>query len=180
MSNERNLVPGGRRHKKKCRRYKVQRLPAAIQEQIGEGFARGDSFRAITARVRDAGHRIGVDAIRRYWHAVWNEQHERLRNARLIMAALKHAMQLAPSSPSGQLAEELLYTMVCMKLEQMEEEPSRVLLQEAREQEKVGGKRPAGGKRERPQGLVEEARAVRRRWRELYGLEEADDDEEQG
>lgn len=172
-----NLTPGGAPHQKKRRRYKVDRLPVRLQEGVMRGYARGDSFRDIAAALKKAGQPVGKDAIRKYYHAVWRDEHERLRRARLAMVALKESLQLEPESESGAVAEELLYTAVCDRWTEFEEEPWEVLLREAREQQKATGqkKRTRVGK----MSAVEQAREVRRRWRELYGLEETDDDTEE-
>lgn len=171
MSREENLTPGGQPHEKKRRHYKAQRLPPDVQDLIARGFIRGDSFRAIAAAARAAGHPIGKDAIRNFWHAVWKDEHERLRNAHLVMIALKDALRLDPDSPSGKFAQEMLYTMVVSKLGEIEKQPSMDLLQEAREQAKVGEKKNGKPTRRAEMNPAEQAREVRRRWRELYGLE---------
>jgi len=171
------LIPGGAPHEKKRRHYKVDRLPPSIQQMIAEQYAAGASFRDITGQVCAAGHPIGKDAIRRYWHAVWHEEHEQLQRGRLALVVIKRALQLEPGSESAKVAEEILYTLLCGKLKEMQTQPWEVLLREAREQQKVSGKEKKAPAKKAGKGAVAEAREVRRRWRKLYGLEEEADGE---
>lgn len=170
-------LTGGTSHERKRRHYKVDRLPPSIQQMIAEQYAGGASFREIAQRVGEAGHRIGKDAIRKYWHAVWREEHEALRRGRLALVVMKRALQLEPESESGKVAEEMLYTLLCGKVKEIGQQPWDVLLHEAREQQKTSGgkKKPAAKK----VSSVEQAREIRRRWRRLYGLDDADEETEE-
>jgi hypothetical protein len=173
-------LTGGTSEERKRKHYKVDRFPPAIQQMIAEQYAAGVSFRDIAKQCREAGYPIGKDALGRYWRAVWKEEHEELRRGRLALVVIKRALELEPKSESRRVAEEILYTLLCGKLREMKQQPWDVLLREAREQEKtgVGRKRGSNGKPERHPSAVEQGREIRRRWRRLYGLEEADDTQE--
>ena len=88
---------------------------------------------------------------------------------------LKEALQLEPNSEDAQMAEELLYTVVVNKLDEIEREGPLPLLREAREQGEAAGKKapPPAASSGSP---AEQAREVRRRWRELYGLDAGEDE----
>ena len=160
------------------RRYAVDRLPGHVQAEIFRGYGRGDAYWKIRAKVKTLGHEISENALSRYWRNVWSDEVGRIRMARHYKEALKEALQMAPDSENAKLAEELLYSVVMTMLGPIEKERPLDLLREAREQKKATGKgddkRPAGEE----QSPAEQARTIRRRWRELYGMEEPDDGEE--
>lgn len=151
MNAAANLIPGGKAHQKVLRRrFKVDRLPPKAQAAVFRGFARGHTYKKIQAEVKRLGTYISEGALCHYWNAVWQAEHERLRQARANLALLKNALQLEPDSPSGQLAEELLYTIVFQKIPLIEQEGPLPLLREAREQQKVSGKQGADSPRRDP------------------------------
>lgn len=180
MNGAANLVPGGKPHQKVLRRrFKVDRLPPKAQAAVFRGFAGGHTYKKIQAEVKRLGTHISEGSLCHYWHAVWQAEHERLRQARANVALLKNALQLEPDSPSGQLAEELLYTIVFQKIPLIEQEGPLPLLREAREQQKLtAGKTPAR-KTDSDLNPVAQARHIRRRWRQLYGLETSNDVEQE-
>jgi len=159
------------------RRYAVDRLPPSVQAEIFRGYGRGDAYWKIREKVKSLGHNLSENALSRYWRNVWGHQVERIRLARQYKEALKEAMLEAPESENAKLAEELLYSMVMLMLDKVEQEKPLDILREAREQKKAGGKadskRPPG----EPQNPTEQARVIRRRWRELYGLDEPNEEE---
>lgn len=160
------------------RRYKVDRLPGTAQVAIFRGFLRGDSYKKICATVKTLGHEISENALSRYWRRVWHKQVDRVRMARATKESLKEALLLAPESENAKIAEELLYTVVFDKLEDIEKQEPMALFREAREQRKSSGKDESKSVPPGEQTPVEQGRAIRRRWRELYGMEEPDDGEE--
>jgi len=169
-------VPGTETYR---RHYKVNRLPVRVQRVIFSGYACGRSYRQIRAAVRALGHDIGESSLGRYWRDCWQREQTRLRRAWLMKETLKDDLLLDPESANARLAEELLYTTVVSKLEEVEQEAPLPLLREAREQSKAAEKKGSGDTR--PPGAsnpIEQAREIRRRWRKLYGLEEADEAEE--
>jgi hypothetical protein len=160
------------------RRYKVDRLSGAAQEAIFQGFLRGDSYKKICAAVKAMGEDIGENALSRYWRRVWHKQVDRVRMARATKETLKEALMLKPGTENAKIAEELLYTVVFDKLEDIEKQDPMALFREAREQRKSSGKEESNRAPAEAQTPVEQGRAIRRRWRELYGMEESDDGEE--
>jgi len=179
MRGAANLTPGGKPHQRHVRRFKIDRLPPQAKTLVFDGFARGDTFRKIAADLIKVGHPVGHSSISRYWREVWSAAHDRLRFARAGVAALKQALQLDPKSPSGQLAEEMLYTIVFQKLEEIEKQKPLDLLHEAREQEKLKSpKRPVG--RPANGSPPQDARNLRRRWRQLYGIDEEAENDKTG
>lgn len=180
MTRTENLTPGGKPHERHVRRFKIDRLPPEAKTLVFDGFARGDTFRQIAADLVRIGHPVGHSTISRYWREVWSAAHDRLRFARAGAAALKQALQLDPKSPSAQLAEEMLYTFVFQKLEDVEKQKPLVLLHEAREQRKADStakdrrSQPATGKPKNLKGHLDQ----------LYGpgvvvVEDVDEDAQQ-
>jgi len=165
MRGAENLTPGGKPHKRRVRRFKIDRLPPKAKTLIFDGFARGDTFRQIAADLIKTGHPVGHSTISRYWSQVWSAEHDRLRFARASLAALKQALQLDPKSPSAQLAEELLYTMVFQKLTEIEKQQPLTLLHEAREQKKVEATMKGRGSKAK----TTERKSLKRHLEQLYG-----------
>ncbi len=165
MSGAENLTPGGKPHRRHVRRFKIDRLPPDAKTLVFDGFARGDTFRKIAADLIKIGHPVGHSSISRYWREVWSTAHERLRFARAGVAALKQALQLDPNSPSGQLAEEMLYTFVFQKLEDVEKQKPLVLLHEAREQHKVEPTAKAGASKAK----TSDPKSLKQHLDQLYG-----------
>lgn len=157
---------------KRPRSFKIDRLPPEAQDVVFDGFASGSSFKEITRQLKGLGHSISEHAVGRYWRSVWKEKHQQLREARLHMSVLKQALRMDSESPSGKLAEELLYTIVFQKLDEIELEAVFPLLKEARELQKTGGK-AAPGNPARRRSSQDDTAAVRRRWRRLHGLDDS-------
>lgn len=157
------------------RRYLVDRLPGQVQEEIFAGYVRGDAYGKIREKVKSLGHEISENALSRYWRKVWGKQVHRIRLARQYKQALKDALLKNPDSEDAELAEELLYSVVVTMLDKVEQEKPLDIMREAREQKKAAGKAAAKGPRSEAQSPAEQARTIRRRWRELYGIEESDE-----
>ncbi len=165
-----NLTPGGKPHYRQMRRLRVDRLPPDAQDLVAAGLSRGDSLEKISADLKALGHRVGCKALSNFWRYVWRDEHDRLRRARFVKQIVKQALQLGPGSTSSEAAEELLYTLLCDKLPEIEGWKPTRLLHEAREQKKLNPRAsPAPSAPSR--SPAEQAREVRRRWRQLYGLE---------
>jgi hypothetical protein len=169
----------GARDRKPYRRFKVEQLPPKAQAVVFEGLARGESYPAIARAVTRLGNSISRDAIMRFRQCAWNAERNRLKRARANLALLKDILGLDARSPSAQIAEEMLYTSGCNNLSERESAHLLGVLREAREQRKARGRKGAAGDAGAPErNPVEQAREIRRRWRKLYGLEEAEDAEE--
>lgn len=173
------VLRGSDKAEHRSRRYKVERLPAKARATIFRGYADGEPYEKIEADLAQMGYRITKGAIGNYWRDIWRDEHQRLREAYGNTALLKEALQLEPESRSRQVAEELLYTLVFQAFPLLRKEGPMSLLREARgfekrlaEAQKDKGKLEEGGE-------VDQGRAIRRRWRELYGLEGGDDDAEE-
>lgn len=172
--------PAAQRPRRPKRRlYKVERLSPEIQILIFDGYARGDSYAKIASEVSQPGHSISPRAVGRYWNDIWREEHERLRQARANLALLKRALQLDPKSPCGEIAEELLYTIVFDKMPLFRREQPLPLLREAREQEKIGERKKTTP---RTDADPSKGASLKQRLEQLYGPgvvveEEVSDDE---
>jgi len=166
----------GEQPKKKIRRrYKVDLLPGHVQGVIFRGFVSGEAYWKIRKAAKELGHDISENALSRYWRNVWQNEIDFIRKARAYKEALKEALQLDPQSKNGQIAEELLYDIVFNMLRRIEEEDPLDLLREAREQQKSSPK-DAKPVPEQDSSPVAQGREIRRRWRQLYGLEPADEE----
>ncbi len=161
------------------RRFLIDRLPGPVQSLIFRGYIRGDSYDKIRADVRRAGCSISAMALSSYWRRVFHQEVDRIRQARAMKEALMEALELEPGTENAQLTEELVLTALCSKAKELEKEPAMVLLREAREERRAAGGSRRGKKPQAATSPVEQARAIRRRWRELYGLEGGDDDAEE-
>ncbi|MBI2957012.1 MAG: DUF3486 family protein [Acidobacteria bacterium] len=162
------------------RRYKVERLPPRVQMMVFRAYARGVPYEKISARLERRGFHIHRNSLSRYWRNIWHEEHERLVEARAIMAVLKEAFQLGPKSPTRTVAEELLYTMVIEKMGELKQEAVLKLLYEAREQERQGRVQESGKRHKTNSSPARQAREVRRRWRRLYGMDNGEEDDKEG
>lgn len=147
--------------------WKVDRLPPRAQAAVFRGLAGGHSLARIVAAVRKAGGSISRRALLCFRQRGWNNERYRLKRARANLEVLKEALQLDPSSTTAQVAEELLYTMVCQKLEGLEPPPDFSLLREAREQKKARARSGATAAAP-PAPLSEEE--LDRKIRQIYGL----------
>ncbi|MFQ5724031.1 MAG: phage protein Gp27 family protein [Terriglobia bacterium] len=160
----------------RSRRYKVERLPAKARALIFRGFTEGEAYEKIRSDLEAMGYRITKEAIGNYWRDIWREEHERLREAHANMALIKRALEMDPDSPSHQVANELLYTLVFQAFPMLKQEGPLRLLREAREQEGKTAKTTQGSVRS--ESRAEQGRAIRQRWRELYGLNPAEEEKE--
>ena len=118
-----------------------------------------------------AGKNPALATERRCKRTIYREALVHVREARSHLSLLKQALQLAPHSPNGQVAEELLYTIVFQKLRELEEQDALTLLRLAREQQRAADGKEARRSRKPPANPVEQGREIRRRWRQLYGLD---------
>ena len=169
--------PAPPRRKKTRHRSKIDRLPVDLQRLVWDGYARGDTYATIRADLGRRGHDITEEALSRYWHTVWAAQIKRLREARAFMASMKGAFKLPADSASSEVADELLYTLICQMQPRIEAESPMRLLRELRLRAKAGLAAAPPRTAEAAASPVEEAQEVRRRWRQLYGLDEPEANE---
>lgn len=155
-------------------RFKVERLPPKARALVFSGLARGESYRVLAKQLQQLGYDITPWALFRFRKKAWKNEHHRLQRARANLEVLKEALQLDPQSTSARIAEEILYTAVCDRLFEARAPNPLALLREAREQQKVSGKTAGDSRRLARLSPTEQAREVRRRWRQLYGLEHPD------
>jgi hypothetical protein len=111
--------------------------------------------------------KISAGALSNYWRHCWHFEEDRVRTARALSDRMALAIQKTGKTHLAVVGREMLFTKVFEKLKELDKASVWQLLREARELERVtSGKKLAG-----------QAHEIRRRWRELYGLEEPDDEE---
>lgn len=159
------------------RAFKLERFPLHIQAAVFRAYGRGESYKDIAQWVTKQGYPITEPSIGRYWRKVYRDRHKKLQEAWLIKEHLKEALRGDRKSSNAAMAEELLYTMVVKKMDELEQEPPMPLLKEGREQGKVAGEaqETAAPVKSSP---VQQAREIRHRWRHLYGLDQPDQPDE--
>ena len=160
-------------------RYKIDHLPPPAQTLVFRGFARGDTYAAIRAALAQLGFALSKDAIARYRRRAWPLERNRLKRVRATVDVLKEGFLLDPSSTTAQIAEELLYTEVCNKMLDSEENAKQDVfpwLREAREQKKLNPRKQLA-LADSPQLSDEE---IDRRIREIYGLPPEPDNGKKG
>jgi hypothetical protein len=157
---------------KKRRGFLIERLPLHVQMRVFEGYGSGESYQQISAALATRGYKVSEECLSRYWRRVWHEEFNTLRLGWVVKEFLKKALTKSPKSSNAKMAEELLYTAAVMKVKQLKEEPPVALMKEGREQGKAAGREAEPEGRKRRKSPVVQAREIRRRWRELYGLEE--------
>lgn len=160
------------------RNYLVNRLPPSVQARVFDWYARGVPYHKMSERLAKLGHRINPHALGRYWRHVWHEEHEDLIAARGLLVVFKKAFRLPAKSQSSEFASEMLYSMLLSKVKEMRAKDPEVLLAQAREQEKRGGGEQRNEGRGKKRSAAAEAKEVRRRWRELYGMNEDEGEED--
>lgn len=153
------------------RNYLVNRLPPAVQARVFDMYARGVQYKKMSERLRKMGHWIHPAALSRYWRHVWHQEHQDLVAARGLLAVFQKAFRMPAGSRSRDFAREMLYSMLVNKVKELRAKDPEVLLKQARAQEETTGG-PAGNDRPgKKRSALAEAREVRRRWRQLYGLD---------
>jgi len=170
----------GLRHEypKKRRGFLIDRLPLHMQMRIFEGYGSGETYAQISAALAKRGYKVSEECLSRYWRRVWRDEFEKLRLGWVVKEFLKKALTKKPGSSNAKMAEELLYTAAVEKIDELKEEPPVTLLKEGREQGKAAGKEAEPETPRRKASPVVQAREIRRRWRQLYGLEESDEEKE--
>lgn len=160
------------------RGFKLERLPLHVQAATFRALGQGETYVDISAKLRKQRYSLTAGSIGRYWRKVWKKTHKKLQEAYLIKEHLKEALRGKRKSSNAAMAEELLYTMIVKKLDELEQEPPMPMLKEAREQAKVAGEEEETPPSEKASPVLQ-AREVRRRWRQLYGLEEDAEEEDE-
>ena len=170
----------GLRHEypKKRRGFLIDRLPLHIQMRVFEGYGSGETYAQISAALAKRGYKVSEECLSRYWRRVWRDEFEKLRLGWVVKEFLKKALTKKPGSSNAKMAEELLYTAAVEKIDELKEEPPVTLLKEGREQGKAAGAEEKPEGRKKKASPVVQAREIRRRWRQLYGLEESDEEKE--
>jgi len=163
---------------RKRRGFLIDRLPLHIQMRIFEGYGSGETYAQISAAVAKRGYKVSEECLSRYWRRVWRDEFEKLRLGWVVKEFLKKALTKKPGSSNAKMAEELLYTAAVGKIDELKEEPPVTLLKEGREQGKAAGPEEKPEERKKKASPVAQAREIRRRWRQLYGLEEPDEETE--
>ena len=165
-----------RREKTEERRrvYRVERLPLEARDCVLNGFAAGKHYEEIRAELGRLGVKISAGALSNYWRGRWRFEEDRVRMARALAERIRGAMKEVSDTPLAVVGREMLFTKVFEKLKELDDASVWQLLREGRELARVTrGERLTGASEETKKELsaVEQARAIRRRWRELYGLE---------
>jgi hypothetical protein len=163
---------------KRRRVFRLERLPVDARERALEGFALGKTYEEIRDQLAKMGHKISIQALGNYWRKRWAFEEGRVKAARALAERIGQAMAKVGKTPLAVVGRELLFTKVFEKLSELDEASVWELLREARELERVtsGKKLAVEDEQAESKGAVGQAREVRRRWRELYGLDEADEE----
>ena len=98
-----------------------------------------------------------------------------LREIRKTIDKFKRELRLSDDSAADPFLRERLFTDLALNFFYDGEQDSDAFLKEAREQKKVKGASPAAGTNRKTRKMTPqaEAREVRRRWRQLHGLDES-------
>ena len=178
---------GGAAPKKKRRRqrveerrrvYRVERLPVEARECVLNGFAQGKLYDEIRTDLAGMGVKISAGALSNYWKQRWRFEEDRIRMARALAERIRRAMKEVGDTPLAVVGREMLFTKVFEKLKELDEASVWQLLREGRELARVTQRETLGvpGEEKRATSPVEQAREIRRRWRQLYGLDAPEED----
>lgn len=161
--------------------FRVERLPLGARDCVLSGFAQGKHYDEIRAKLEGMGVKISAGALSNYWRARWRFEEDRVRMARALAERIRHALKEVSDTPLAVVGREMLFTKVFEKLKELDDASVWQLLREGRELAKVtrGEGLAKSGEEKRLLSPAEEARVIRRRWRELYGLEESHEDTEE-
>lgn len=161
------------RARERRRVYKVERLPIDARQRVLDGFAAGRDYEEIKKAVAKTGAKISTGALSNFWRDRWRDEETRLKRSRELAARIEKAMAAVSPTPLAVVGRELLFTRVFEKLEEMDQASLWQLLREARELHRATrGEQLQGTGKRKGLSTVEQAREVRRRWRELYGLDD--------
>jgi len=167
----------GEKPKGNRRRYKVDRFPPDVRLTVYNGFINHEPYKKIRAAVKAQGYHITEQALSRFWRNCWFTEVDLLREARIYKDLICKALKLGESTESGKIAEELLYTLAIKAHAAIEKKDPVVLFREARDQEKVHGGKSAARSRGSTGSPAEKARSMHDRWRQLYGLDQTDEND---
>ena len=178
------MKPVRRRPNDRARRrrnYKVERLPFEARERVIEGFKAGKEYSTIRAELAHMGVKISPTALSNYWRDRFQDEEDRLRAAHALTERIQNSMKADNETSLAVVGRELLFTRVLEKLAQLDKASIWQLLREARDLARATrgqtlAPKPNGAK---PVSRAKQTREMRRRWRELYGLEESDEHPEE-
>jgi hypothetical protein len=169
----------GEQDKSQRRRvYRVERLSVEARDCVLSGFAQGKHYHEIQAELAALGVKISAGALSNYWRHCWHFEEDRVRTARALSDRMALAIQKTGKTHLAVVGREMLFTKVFEKLKELDKASVWQLLREARELERVtsGKKLGAEDGKEVAKSAAGQAREIRRRWRALYGLDEADEE----
>ncbi len=163
------------------RNYRVERLPFEARERVLEGFKAGKDYTAIRAELARRGVKISTTALSNYWRDRFQIEEDRLRAAQAMTERIENAMKEKSGTSLAVMGRELLFSRVLEKLGQLDKASIWQLLREARELARATRGQTLVPKRNGaiPASRAKQTREMRRRWRELYGLEEPDEHKQQ-
>ena len=100
---------------------------------------------------------------------------ERTREVRKMLDRMQKGFRLPEENLADPALRELIYTTIVLDVLRMTKQSPKELLKEARERRKTLGQFTTAPKTAAKRTPQQEAREVRRRWRELHGLESSED-----
>ncbi len=100
---------------------------------------------------------------------------ERTREVRKMLDRMQKGFRLQEENLADPALRELIYTTIVLDVLRMTKQSPKELLKEARERRKTLGQFTTAPKPAAKRTPQQEAREVRRRWRELHGLEISED-----
>lgn len=105
------------------RHHKVDRLPAAVRDELARRFQAGETYEALVAYLASKGHAVGRSSVHR-WGSQFQRRLERLRALREQAQGLVAEVQGKPATELNEVAEQTAVQMMFEYLLELAELPA--------------------------------------------------------